>query len=222
LKTITFIRHGQSAGNAGAVTMPHADIPLTELGHQQANALAAALAVEPHHVLVSTMVRTQQTAAPLLARMGLPATINPWLDEFSMVDPSLIGGMDGAARGPFVKPFWDNPDPYRRIGTNADTFLEFNARVDTFKDSMNQLPDSTVIFGHGIWFALMLWRLLGYSVTDAKSMGAFRSFQLGLPMPNCAVFNLSNWDGVHWSVMADTVIAQRMLDELNQKATSVS
>ena len=39
-RTITFVRHAQSLSNAGGVTMEHGAIPLTELGHRQAQRLA--------------------------------------------------------------------------------------------------------------------------------------------------------------------------------------
>ena len=62
--SIIFVRHAQSVSNAGGMTMPHKAIPLTEKGHQQAEALAASLHIEPADVLVSEMVRTHQTAEP--------------------------------------------------------------------------------------------------------------------------------------------------------------
>jgi len=72
------------------------------------------------------------------------------------------------------------------------------------------LPDSTVIFGHGIWFGLLLWRLLGYSAGDASGMRSFRHFQLGFPMPNCAVFTLTQVEGAHWGVRASGSVARRI------------
>ena len=46
-RTITLARHGQSLANAGGVTMPHADIPLTDEGHEQARRLAGLLPDQP-------------------------------------------------------------------------------------------------------------------------------------------------------------------------------
>ena len=37
MKNFYIIRHGQSLANTGAKSMPEFDIPLTELGNQQAN-----------------------------------------------------------------------------------------------------------------------------------------------------------------------------------------
>ncbi|MCG7656426.1 histidine phosphatase family protein [Wielerella bovis] len=36
MKTIYFIRHAQSLANAGGISLPERDIPLSDLGKQQA------------------------------------------------------------------------------------------------------------------------------------------------------------------------------------------
>jgi len=47
MKTITFVRHGESTANAGGITMAQAEIPLSDLGTQQAIALAPLLPCFP-------------------------------------------------------------------------------------------------------------------------------------------------------------------------------
>jgi broad specificity phosphatase PhoE len=202
MKVIIFIRHAESVANAGGVTMAHDAIPLSELGHLQARELAAALNVRPSAILVSGMVRTHQTAAPLCERFGLTPQVHVGLNEFSVIDPALIQGLDGQQRKPFVKAYWDDPDPLRRLGECADTFAEFDARVSAFLVEMDRLPDRAVICGHGIWFGLLLWRIQGNDVNDAAGMHAFRRFQQALPMPNCAVFTLYH-DGDRWELLAE-------------------
>jgi alpha-ribazole phosphatase len=210
LNTLTFIRHGQSIANGGAVTMPHDAIPLSAIGQQQATALAALLNVRPSTVLVSNMIRTHETAAPYCKRHCIVPQINANLDEFSVIDSAFIEGLTGTERKPFVNTYWDSPQPDKRLGENADTFAEFEARVSAFMAGMKDLPDATVIFGHGMWIALMIWRLLGYTAHDAESMNAFRRFQLGFPMPNCAIYTLAHVNGKHWSVQADADLAHRL------------
>ncbi|HEX7643016.1 MAG TPA: histidine phosphatase family protein [Burkholderiaceae bacterium] len=210
MKTLTFVRHGESVSNAGGVTMPHNEIPLSDLGQLQASQLAEFLDVRPSAILVSRMVRTHQTAAPYSARFSVRPEVHTTLDEFSVIDPALIDGLTGVERKPFVKSYWEDADPSRRLGTQADTFAEFDARVNSFLADMETLPDSTVIFGHGIWFGLLTWRLLGYRANDTSEMRAFRRFQLGLPMPNCAVFSLIHVDGNRWSVRADIDTTHRI------------
>jgi alpha-ribazole phosphatase len=190
--------------------MAHNAIPLSELGNRQAAVLAEHLELVPCQVLVSPMLRTQQTAAPYCARFSVEPAIMPALAEFSVIDETLIEGLDGAQRKPLVKPYWDHPDPHRRLGPKADTFMEFDARVGQVQAMLADLSGGSVIFGHGIWFALLAWRLQGCVVASADDMAAFRRFQVQLPMPNCAVFKLSTADNRRWFVQADQEMAHRI------------
>lgn len=198
MKRIYFVRHGESLANAGGITMENAAIPLSEQGQRQAEAVADLLPREPALVLVSPMLRTQQTAEPYCRRRGAQPTVQPTLAEFSMICATLIAGFSGEQRRPVAEAYWADADPWKRLGPNADTFIEFDARVGDFIDLMPELPDGTVIFGHGIWFALLQWRLLGMRSQDAPGMKAFRHFQQGFSVPNCAVFCL-RWQGLRWS-----------------------
>ena len=51
MKTITFIRHGQSVANAGGLTVVHHAIPLSSLGELQARTLSALLPAKPPLIL---------------------------------------------------------------------------------------------------------------------------------------------------------------------------
>jgi 2,3-bisphosphoglycerate-dependent phosphoglycerate mutase len=58
------------------------DPPLTGRGHRQARLLADALAGERFdEVLVSPLVRTRETAAPILEVLAAPLVVEPWLEE---------------------------------------------------------------------------------------------------------------------------------------------
>lgn len=82
---LILIRHGQTPSNVGH----HLDTAepgpgLTDLGHEQARELPAALAGEPIDALyVSTLLRTQQTAAPLAEERGLALRIRRGLREIT-------------------------------------------------------------------------------------------------------------------------------------------
>jgi hypothetical protein len=77
-----------------------------------------------------------------------------------------------------------------------------------------------VIFGHGLWFALLIWRQLGFTQVDTATMRAFRQFQLALPMPNCAVYHLhaSLVTAPRWQVQANEALIRRMLAPLPHTA----
>jgi broad specificity phosphatase PhoE len=203
MKTITFVRHGQSTANAGGVTMAHDAIPLTPLGHRQAQALAAALHIQPARILVSGYSRTHGTARPFCDKLGLVAQVEPLLNEFSTIDPALMQGMDGAQRRPLADAYWQAADPQQRLGAQAETYVEFDQRVGTFVRQLDGLPDQTVVFGHGMWMGLLVWKLLGFTSADSLAMQAFRGFQLGLPMPNCAVYRVQEAAPGVWRAQVD-------------------
>lgn len=204
MTTVYCVRHGQSTANAGGVTMEHAAIPLSRLGIAQAEALAGLLDAEPSRILVSNYVRALATAAPYCARVGRQAEVHPLLHEFSALDTDQLQGMMGVQRRPLADAYWAAADPRLRSGPKPETFAEFSARVDAFVLELAALPDRSVLVGHGIWFGLLFWKLMGFTADESAGMRAFRRFQTSLPMPNCAVYEL---DGPHrghrWNLRAD-------------------
>jgi hypothetical protein len=51
---------------------------------------------------------------------------------------------------------------------------------------------------------------LGFAAQDGPGMRAFRQFQLGLPMPNCAVYRLREVVPGIWRVQADETIMRKL------------
>jgi probable phosphoglycerate mutase len=88
VRRLLFVRHGESEANAaGSLDCAVPGPGLTELGHAQADALAAELAGEDiRAVWASSMTRAQQTAAPLAAKLGLEVRIHPDLREADVGD----------------------------------------------------------------------------------------------------------------------------------------
>jgi probable phosphoglycerate mutase len=84
--TILLVRHGESA--AARADRPfemvggHGDPPLHDEGRIQAEAVGRRLAARPiAAVYVTTLQRTAQTAAPLVARIGVAPVVEPDLRE---------------------------------------------------------------------------------------------------------------------------------------------
>ena len=85
---IVLIRHGEPEWVRDGLNV--VDPPLTSRGLAQAERLAEALVEETFdEILVSPLVRARQTAAPLLAALGRPELIDPWLEEIR--DPMWHG-----------------------------------------------------------------------------------------------------------------------------------
>jgi broad specificity phosphatase PhoE len=76
------VRHGQSAGNAEGRFGGHSPTPLSELGRQQAEITARALAKERIKAIYSSdLLRAIQTAEPLAQILNLPLITTPAFRE---------------------------------------------------------------------------------------------------------------------------------------------
>ena len=77
---ITLIRHAEPEWVRDGLNVDNP--PLTSRGHQQARLLADSLRYEVFdEVLVSPLLRTRQTAEPILEVLGKDLVIEPWLEE---------------------------------------------------------------------------------------------------------------------------------------------
>lgn len=77
---LVFVRHGQPEWVRDGLNVDNP--PLTALGHEQAQRLAERLADEHFdEILVSPLTRADQTARPLLQRLGREPVLAPWLEE---------------------------------------------------------------------------------------------------------------------------------------------
>ena len=90
---IDLVRHGQSEGNAAHVI--DTAVPgtvLTALGQEQAQNIAKALAAQGPvaGIFASQLIRTQQTAAPLAAMLGMNVQALPGLNE---IDAGAFNGL---------------------------------------------------------------------------------------------------------------------------------
>ena len=205
----TFIRHGQSQSNVGGVTMEHHAIPLTGTGREQARRLADLLPPAPL-ALASPFERARETARPWCERHGLAPQLQDVLREFETIDPDLLAGMTGAQRQPIVQDYWARAAVDERMGARAETFAEFAARVQCFRTQhMPHLPAGALVFGHGMWMAMLIWQCMGFSCGDAQAMQAFRRFQLGLAVPNGAPFVFTR-AGQGWRVQAQEEVMREM------------
>jgi broad specificity phosphatase PhoE len=154
---LLLIRHGQTPANVNGVL--DAEVPgpgLTELGQQQAEALPAALADRGiERLFVSTMVRTQITAAPLAASLGLEPVVLPGLREIEAGDTQ--GKRDQVSVQMYISTVhgWSAGDRSTRM-PGAESGDEFFARYD---DAVRQILETGVdiaaAFSHGA--AIRTW-----------------------------------------------------------------
>jgi probable phosphoglycerate mutase len=79
---LILIRHGETAWNRELRFQGHADVPLNDIGHEQARRLGLRLAGETAQQLISSdLMRAQQTAAPAALQLSLPVVTSVALRE---------------------------------------------------------------------------------------------------------------------------------------------
>ena len=82
MTTLWLIRHGETSWNAEGRVQGQTDVPLSEVGHAQARAVAALLACERFAAIYSSdLQRVTQTAQPVAQALGLPVRVDPMLRE---------------------------------------------------------------------------------------------------------------------------------------------
>lgn len=195
MSAIYLIRHAESTANAGGLSQPNPEVALTDKGKIQAQELAERLELVPTKVVVSNFIRTQQTAQPWLDKLGISAEVDPLIREFDVFGYSLIEGMTGEQRRPLAQQYWHTPDLDKRCGEDGETFAEFAARVTTFLHHLSRYEHNSVLFSHGMFMRLVIWRLLGYPMQTNVHLCAFRKFITTMNIPNTGVFCLQWRDG---------------------------
>ena len=195
MKTIYLIRHAQSVVNAGddteVVTYANADIPITELGQQQAEQLAIWLMEHVENVkeiFVSPYLRTQQTAAPYVQKMQLLPTVLDDLHEFNYLSLSKIKGKTFQELRNQAQCYWATNDVNFREDENCDSFASFFNQINRIREYFLEKTDGVyVVYGHGFWIGVLLWQLLG-RYSDELDMQKFREFELLIRPKNTDVF----------------------------------
>ena len=137
--TLLLVRHGQSEWNAaGLLQGQTADVPLTDLGHTQAAAVARGLTpLRPGALISSDLHRAVQTAEHCARVTGLPFTTTPALREQGY----------GALEGRPSRELWDVvdwTDPHW-AAPGGESLAELHARVAAYLKELSAEPPADVI-----------------------------------------------------------------------------
>jgi broad specificity phosphatase PhoE len=197
--TLTFVRHAESQANADGVI--DTDIPgpgLTPLGEDQAEQIAHQLGRNKYDgIFASTMVRTQQTAAPLAQKLGKQVQVLPGLREINA--GWFQDKPNSMAKSTYlVAPAdWLNGDLGDAIPGSV-TGKQFN---DQFTAAVQKIYDSglknPVAFSHAE--SIMYWTLLNVSnpndhlVDEHPLPNIGRIVVKGSPVTG---WTMVDWDGI--------------------------
>lgn len=159
---IWWIRHGQSTWNEEGRWQGHADVPLTDLGRQQASRLQPRLAgIAFDQVFSSDLGRAAETAS--LALPDRPAQLDSRLREinFGIFEGKVRDDLTPALRDELLR-WWR--DPYSDAIEGGESMAQLAERVTQWRDS---LTDGRIaVFTHGGVIRSCLW-----AITSPPSAG---------------------------------------------------
>ena len=148
MRSITFLRHGESTGNASGVIQGRGSSPLSERGRMQAAAVGERLNHQHFDLVISSdMERAVETAEAL----DLPFTTDAAWREMD------VGGWDGLTNDEISEKFGDELSTLRSrqdvpLGGTGETLSGLVHRVSTARDAvLGRLEDgqSALVVCHG-------------------------------------------------------------------------
>ena len=167
---ITFLRHGESVGNAEDRFQGHADYPLTGKGRDQARALAERWQAEGKafdRCIASPLLRACQTAEIISEMLKIPMELDrDWME----INNGRVAGLtpDQAAQ---VAPRPDFMTPYTRYGDTGESRWEVYLRAGrAIQHILDREPGRYLVAAHGGILNMALYAILGISV-QADSAG---------------------------------------------------
>ncbi len=202
------IRHGQSAANVGLWKGDFAEIPLTELGWEQARSLAARWDFVPGRIVMSPFLRARQTAEPTIARFP-DVPVETWpIHEFTYWDMANWDGSMPELELEEVERFWRVADPVHRKGGTAESFGELlvRARETLLRLQRMEADRPVLLFTHGHFMQALRHDLNYPGWSDEQKMGTFREVDEAFKVLNTERMTLK-FDGKGWRLVGDEVLA---------------
>ena len=172
-------RHGQTLWNADNRHQGQIDIPLNDVGREQARHAAQTLiAMKPTHVIASDLERALETGQILADLAGIKLSTDERLRE------TFAGEWQGMTRDEIVAKY---PEDYEAWGGDSEirpgggeTRWEVSQRVVTaIEDALLNIPDggTLVVASHGGALRSALGRLLGLDPRQWTILGVLANAQ---------------------------------------------
>lgn len=146
---LILVRHGESRGNRERIfaNSPH-DLPLTELGYQQAHAAARRIgeSFRPSLVVSSEFLRASETARVIAETLRVPLRVEPNLHERE------VGAHRGLSYDSLAQaPDYDALRPWAWKPAGGESYEEVQARAAPIMDRLAAAhpDDDIVLVSHG-------------------------------------------------------------------------
>lgn len=198
----TFIRHGESMANIGQWDGGFAEIPLTNLGEKQSEILAAKWPAAPDLIVVSPYLRTQQTAAPTIARFP-DVPVETWpIHEFTFWDPAYWGSDSAEDTFEMVERFWRRADPDFRHAEGTENFRDLLGRTEAALAKLAARDDAqhVLLFTHGHFMQALRHTLFYPEWTPREKMANFRAYDDAHRVKNTETMNVELTNG-EWRLL---------------------
>ena len=195
---LLLIRHGQTPANVlGRLDTAHPGPGLTELGHRQAAAVPDALRGESiDGIFVSTLLRTQLTAAPLATDRRLERRITDGLHEIEAGDLEGLTSHADQMRYMQVVFAWAGGDLDVAMPGGPDGH-DFFGRFDSAIESIGREHDGTVaVVSHGA--AIRTWIASRTADVNVRYAAAHELANTGIVIANGSMTDgwvVEEWDG---------------------------
>ena len=187
MRRIAIWRHGRTSWNAEQRFQGQTDIELDEIGVAQARRAAAMLAsLPPSAIICSDLMRTQQTAEPLVELTGIEPTLDEGLRE------TFAGEWEGKTRPVLLQEYGEelhrwSADPHMRAGVVGETRLEVADRmVDAVARGLAGIGDDgvLVVVTHGGAARAGIGRLLGLPPEHWAALGVLTNCSWSVLLEN--------------------------------------
>lgn len=185
------VRHGETEWNAARRVQGQLDVPLSEVGREQARCVSAALPDGRFSALyASDLARVRQTAAPAAERFGLAPRIDPCLRERHYGAFQSLTFAEAKERMPAQYARYEARDPEFDFD-GGESLRDFSARALACLSAIaaRHAGEEVLVFTHGGVLEMAYRRAKG------MDLSAPRDFTLR----NCAL----NWIqvGDSWQVL---------------------
>ena len=174
---IMLIRHGETEWNRTGRFQGHSDIPLTENGILQAQALSRNLIMDRvDKIYASDLVRAMETARPLANRFGLDVEPDPALRELH------FGAWEGryfrdinAEYPDIMKRFYRDPENVEI--PESESFTDFQQRVSgRVREIVNKWHGKRIILvSHGAAIRILLADILSMPIRSVWHIAQYNT-----------------------------------------------
>ncbi len=192
---LILVRHGETPANvAGSLDTALPGPGLTEVGQQQAAAVPAALADQRiDGIFVSRAVRTHETAAPLVAALGLTPTVLDGAHEVQAGELEKKTDADSVRTYLTTMAEWTRGNLDLRVPggeSGAEALARFDDSVRVIEDTS---ADTAVLFSHGAM--IRLWA--SARCANVRDGGFHQE-----PLPNTGIVVLQGSSAEGWTALS--------------------